>query len=104
MWALEHLRLFSEHNAQGVQASVTMFALSSESRIVARMRNEVTMQCHFPPSWAFCFSQHWVYEAEINKHDVRLLFETQERPDYNKNGTIKKPGKVHEVWVKFSFV
>ena len=67
--------------------------------------NELTMQRHFPPIWADCFKPALgVYQAEINKHDVRLLFQTQGRPDYNKNGTIKKPGKMHEVWVKFSFV
>jgi hypothetical protein len=32
-----------------------------------------------------------------------VLFQTQGRPDYNKDGTIKKPGKVKEVRVKFSF-
>jgi hypothetical protein len=44
-----------------------------------------------------------VYQAKIDKHDVRLFFQTQGRPEYNKDGTIKKPGKVKELWVKFSF-
>lgn len=43
------------------------------------------------------------YQAEIDKHDIRLLFQTRGRPDYNKDGTIKKPGKIKESWVKFSF-
>jgi len=66
--------------------------------------NEVKMQCHFPPIWAVCFKPELgAYQAEINKHDVRFLFHTQGRPDYNRDGTIKKPGKVKEEWVKFSF-
>jgi hypothetical protein len=43
------------------------------------------------------------YQAEIDKHDIRLLFQTRGRPDYNKDGTIIKPGKIKESWVKFSF-
>ncbi|MGD0955550.1 MAG: hypothetical protein ABR953_01805 [Candidatus Acidiferrales bacterium] len=62
------------------------------------------MQCHVPPIWAECFKPTpGVYQAKIDKHDVRLFFQTQGRPEYNKDGTIKKPGKVKELWVKFSF-
>jgi hypothetical protein len=66
--------------------------------------NEVKMQCHVPPIWAECVKPSpGAYQARIDKHDVRLLFQTQGRPEYNKDGTIKKQGKVSEIWVKFSF-
>jgi hypothetical protein len=44
-----------------------------------------------------------VHEAKIEKHGIRIPFQIQGRPEYNKDGTIKKPGKVEVVWVKFSF-
>jgi len=71
--------------------------------------NEVKMQCHFPAT-AFivyryaCFKPELgSYPAQINKHDVLILFHTHGRPAYNKDGSIKKPGKEHEEWIKFSF-
>lgn len=66
--------------------------------------NEVKMQCHVPPIWADCLKPApGMYQAKIDKHDVHLLFQTQGRPEYSKDGTIKKSGKVKELWVKFSF-
>jgi hypothetical protein len=66
--------------------------------------NEVVMQCHFPPIWASCVEpQLGVYQAKIDKHHIQIRFQTQGRPDYNKDGTIKKQGKVKDEWVKYSF-
>jgi hypothetical protein len=66
--------------------------------------NEVKMQCHFPPPWAACSKPPLgPYQAKIEKHSISIPFQIQGRPDYNKDGTIKKPGKVQVVWVKFSF-
>jgi hypothetical protein len=66
--------------------------------------NEVVMQCHFPPIWASCVEPTLgVYQAKIDKHHIEILFQIQGRPDYNKDGTAKKPGKVTDRWVKYSF-
>ncbi|MGB7437165.1 MAG: hypothetical protein WBR26_11135 [Candidatus Acidiferrum sp.] len=66
--------------------------------------NEVKMQCHIPPRWALCSKPPiGPYQAKIDTHSIRIPFEIKGRPDYNKDGTIKKPGKVEVVWVKFSF-
>jgi hypothetical protein len=66
--------------------------------------NQVTMQCHSPPIWAICVEpQPGVYQAKIDKHHIEILFQTQGRPDYNKDGTIKKQGKIKDEWVKYSF-
>ena len=66
--------------------------------------NEVKAQCHYPPIWADCVKpEPGTFQAEIDKHNIRLLFQSRGRPDYNKDGTIKKPGKIKESWVKFSF-
>jgi hypothetical protein len=66
--------------------------------------NEVKMQCHHPPMSAICFKpQLGPQQAKIEKHGIRLPLQSQGKPDYNKDGTIKKPGKVEVLWVKFSF-
>jgi hypothetical protein len=66
--------------------------------------NEVVMQCHFPPIWASCVEPKLgVYQAKIDKHHIEIRFEVQGRPDYNKDGTIKKQGNVKYEWVKYSF-
>jgi hypothetical protein len=66
--------------------------------------NEVVMQCHFPPIWASCVEPMLgVYQAKIDKHHIEILFQVHGRPDYNKDGTTKKLGKVKDEWVKYSF-
>jgi len=66
--------------------------------------NQVTMQCHFPPIWASCVEPKLgVYPAKIDKHHIEIRFQAQGRPDYNKDGTIKKEGKIKDEWVKYSF-
>jgi hypothetical protein len=81
--------------------------------IVVRMPdgNEVKMQCHSPvdlvflhPIYVGCFKPEvGSYQAKIDKHEVHLLYHVQGRPEYNKDGTIKKAGTVKEEWIKFSF-
>lgn len=66
--------------------------------------NEVVMQCHFPPIWATCVEpQVRIYQAKIDKHHIQIWFQTQDRPDYTKDGTLKKQGQIKEEWVKYSF-
>lgn len=78
--------------------------------IVVRMPDgsEVKMECHHPgPTiWnsALCFKPPvGPSQAKIDKHGIRLPSTWQGKPEYNKDGTLKKPGKVEVVWVKFSF-
>jgi hypothetical protein len=66
--------------------------------------NTVKMQCHYPPVWASCFKPDLgAYPAKIDGRAIHLLYRTQGKPEYNKDGTIKKPGKIREDWIKFSF-
>ena len=66
--------------------------------------NQVKAQCHYPPIRADCVKpEPGIYRAQIDKHNLKLLFETEGRPDYNKDGTLKKAGKLKQSWVKFSF-
>jgi hypothetical protein len=56
------------------------------------------------PIWASCVEPKLgLYQAKIDKHHIQIRFQAQGRPDYNKDGTIKKEGKVIDEWVKYSF-
>jgi hypothetical protein len=67
--------------------------------------NTVAMQCHYPPVWATCIEpQLTTYPAKINGHNIHLLIPVVTgKPKYNKDGTLKQPGKTGTEEVKFSF-
>jgi hypothetical protein len=71
-------------------------------KIVVKMPdgNEVKAECHSAPCSKPSLGPH---QAKIDKHCVYLPSTAQGKPEYNKDGTIKKPGKVQVFWVKFSF-
>ncbi|MGO9272966.1 MAG: tetratricopeptide repeat protein [Terriglobia bacterium] len=43
------------------------------------------------------------YQAKIDKHGIKLEYKTVGNPEYNKDGTLKKPGKVTTGWATFRF-
>jgi hypothetical protein len=51
--------------------------------------------CHVAFRWDFCPEPSaGQYQAKIGKHDVRLFISVQKkRPEYNAEGTMKKPAE-----------
>jgi hypothetical protein len=43
------------------------------------------------------------YDAQVEKHGIRLLIPVQGRPEYNIDGTLKGAGKVSQTEIKFGF-
>ena len=43
------------------------------------------------------------YRAKVGKHTIMLRYETQGKPEYNSDGTLKKATKLKEKWAKFRF-
>jgi hypothetical protein len=43
------------------------------------------------------------WPAQIGKHDIRLRYVKEGKPEYNSDGTVKKATKLKEEWAKFSF-
>jgi hypothetical protein len=43
------------------------------------------------------------HRAKVGKHTIMLGYETQGKPEYNSDGTVKSPRKSKQHWVKFRF-
>jgi hypothetical protein len=50
------------------------------------------------------FLRPGTYQAKIDKHGMKLEYKTVGNPEYNKDGTLKNPGKVTMHWASFRFV
>jgi hypothetical protein len=92
---------------QGARPASTTPIYHTQVNLLVRMPdgNTVPMQCHYPPVWATCFEpQLTTYTAKINGHNIHLLIPVVTgKPKYNKDGSVKKPGKNGTQEVKFSF-
>ena len=93
----------SSTRAAGSPSSIPMPVRDVE--ILVRMPDGgiVKAQCS---SWS---SNHCInpnpgqWPAQIGKHDIKLRYVIEGKPEYNSDGTVKNPGKSKEHWAKFRF-
>jgi hypothetical protein len=74
--------------------------------ITVRMPDGSTVQatCNDLSAWSNCITPKLGHcPAQIGKHDIRLRYVIEEKPEYNSDGTVKNPGKSKEHWAKFRF-
>jgi len=92
---------------QGARPASSTPIYHTQVNLLVKMPDGTTVpvQCHYPPVWATCFEPKLTtYAAKINGHNIHLLIPvTTGKPKYNKDGTLKKPGKTGIEEVKFSF-
>jgi len=64
----------------------------------------VLASCYLNFRWNFCAEPSaGQYQAKVGKHDIRLLIPVQKkRPEYNRDGTLKKPAEYTTREVKFN--